>query len=107
MDFAHLRAINVSKFNNKADFIKVFDLLEKNLGKEVVNNFHVHFSEIEFGEKGERNHLVLGSKYEPDYRKFIDACIENGYGGTVICESPLIDKDAVLMMNYYKENYGR
>ncbi len=103
IDFAHLRALNISKFNKKEDFVKIFELVEKELGINSVKNFHVHFSEIEFTEKGEKNHLPLGTKYEPDYRAFIDACIENGYSGTVICESPKIDIDAQLMKSYYEE----
>ena len=77
-------------------------MIEEELGRDVVENFHVHFSEIEFSEKGERNHLPLKTKYEPDYRAFIDVCIENGYGGVVICESPKIDIDAQLMKEYYE-----
>ncbi len=102
IDFSHLRALNLFSFKEKEHYIKIFDMFEKELGREVVENFHVHFSEIEFGEKGEKRHLILGTKYEPDYRVFLETCVEQGYKGVVICESPKIDKDAVLMKKYYE-----
>ena len=102
IDFAHLRALKLYSFTKKEHYIKIFDMVEKELGRKAVENFHIHFSEIEFSEKGEIKHLPLKTKYEPDYRAFIDTCIENGYSGVVICESPKIDIDAQLMKKYYE-----
>ena len=102
IDFAHLRALQISSFKKPEDFVKIIEYFENGLGSKFAKNLHIHFSEIEFTEKGEKNHLVLGTKYEPDYRAFLKACVEQGYKGVVISESPEIDKDAVKMKKYYE-----
>ncbi len=102
IDFAHLRALKVSSFKEEEDYIKIFETIEEEV-EGYAKNFHVHFSEIEFGEKGEKRHLELGTNYEPDYRAFIRACVNNGFSGVVICESPKIDIDAQKMKEYYEE----
>ena len=99
IDFAHLRALNIYKFTETDHYVKVFEMF----GEEIEKNFHVHFSEIEFTEKGEKRHLPLETNNEPDYKAFIRACVENGFSGSVICESPKIDIDAQLMKKYYEE----
>lgn len=102
IDFAHLIARGDMKLASADDYGKLFSRLENELGG-YVRRFHSHFSEIEYSEKGERNHLVLGTKDEPPYKPLMRVLAENGYCGTVICESPQIDIDAMKM----KEEYVR
>ncbi len=101
IDFAHLHARGDFKINGESDYLAIFEKLESSLG-DYVKRFHCHFSEINYTEKGERNHLVLGSNNEPPYEPFIKVLAENGYCGTVICETPQIDVDAMKMMEEYK-----
>lgn len=100
IDFAHLLARGDMKLANADDFRNLFKKLEDELG-DYVNHFHSHFSEIEYSEKGERNHLVLGTKHEPPYEPLMQVLAENGYSGTIICESPQIDIDALKMKAEY------
>jgi deoxyribonuclease-4 len=101
IDFAHLVARGDMKLASAEDYRKLFTKLENELG-DYVTRFHSHFSEIEYSEKGERNHLVLGTRDEPPYKPLMRVLAENGYSGTVICESPQIDIDALKMMAEYE-----
>ncbi|MBU0528080.1 TIM barrel protein [Candidatus Micrarchaeota archaeon] len=101
IDFAHLHARGDFKIRGESDYLAIFEKLESRLG-DYVKRFHCHFSEINYSDKGERNHLVLGSNNEPPYEPFIKVLAENGYCGTVICESPQIDIDAMKLMDEYK-----
>ncbi|MEW6722088.1 MAG: TIM barrel protein, partial [Candidatus Micrarchaeota archaeon] len=87
LDFAHLHARGDFKIRGEDDYRAIFALLEKELG-DYVKRFHCHFSEINYTDKGERNHLPLGTNNEPPYRPFMKFLAESGYSGTVICETP-------------------
>jgi len=100
IDFAHLHARGDWKIKSESDYRAIFEKLEKELG-DYVNHFHAHFSEIDYSEKGERNHVVLGEKNEPPFKPLMKLLAENGYSGTIICESPQIDLDALKMQKEY------
>jgi deoxyribonuclease-4 len=100
IDFAHLLARGDAVLEVEDDYLRIFRRLEDELG-DYVKRFHAHFSEIEFSEKGERKHLPLGTKDTPPFKPFIKVLAENGFSGTVICESPKIDIDAQKMMEEY------
>lgn len=101
IDFAHLHARGDKKITCENDYRDIFKRLEDELGN-YVNHFHAHFSEINYSEKGERNHLVLGESNEPPFEPFVKVLAENGYSGTVICETPQIEVDALKMQTTYK-----
>jgi deoxyribonuclease-4 len=57
---------------------------------------HCHFSGIQYTDKGERKHLpITGNK--PNFRWLAELLVEKNYKFTIICESPLLDKDALKM----------
>ena len=66
-----------------------------------VNIFNSLFSKIEYPHKGERRHLELGTTNEPPFKPLLKLCAEQGYDGTIICESPLLDQDALKMQRAY------
>lgn len=101
IDFAHLHARGDFRIKNADDYRAIFNRLEKELGS-YVKRFHCHFSEIEYSEKGERNHLPLGTANTPPFKPFMKVLAENGYSGTVICESPRLDIDALKMKKEYE-----
>ncbi len=100
IDFAHLIARGDFRLRTKEDYRAVFDLIENEINGYSMH-FHSHFSEINYNEKGERNHVPLDERNEPPYRPLIELIKENGYSGVIICESPKIDFDAIKMRNYY------
>ncbi|MCD4666646.1 TIM barrel protein [archaeon] len=101
VDFAHLHARSNGKFNTKEEFDDVLKKIEKVLGKEGLNNMHIHMSGINYGEKGEKNHLIL-EESDMNYKDLMKVFKEFKIKGVVVCESPSIEKDALLM----KKNYN-
>ncbi|MCK4319092.1 TIM barrel protein [Candidatus Micrarchaeota archaeon] len=99
-DFAHMHAREDWRFRKKDDYLKFFEYVEREL-PGITKNFHSHFSEINYTEKGERNHLVLGSNNEPPYKPLMKMLAENGYGGRIICETPALEIDAKKMKKEY------
>lgn len=100
IDFAHLHARGDFRIKGEADYRAIFDRLEKELGG-YVKRFHCHFSEINYSDKGELNHYALGTNNEPPFRPFMKLLAENGYAGTVICETPELEADALVMQREY------
>jgi deoxyribonuclease-4 len=109
VDFAHLHARGNGWIKGKAQYAEVFGKLEAGLGSGAVKAFHSHFSEIEFGEGGEKNHAALGSlpRHSPDFRPLAELVAENGYSGTFICETPMLDIDARKMARMLAEAGAR
>ena len=61
---------------------------------------HVHISCVKYGEKGELAHLPLSAK-EPDMSLLAEAMKDRKKDCTFVCESPLLEKDAVVFMNLF------
>ena len=91
VDFAHLYARN----GGRIDFGKVLDRLLE-LGHK---NVYSHFSGIEFTDAGEKNHLPLSSNAPPFSGLVAAFRARSGKFNEVniVCESPLMEKDALLM----------
>ena len=62
---------------------------------------HIHLSGIAYREKGEKNHLVLKDS-DLNYADLLRAWKAFNLKGVVICESPNIEKDALLLQKTYK-----
>ena len=106
IDFGHLYAHSLGKVNNETEFLKVFEKIESELGKVVVENLHLHYSKIEFTKKGEKMHHVNSSKeWGPDYKLLLKVIHENGLKPTFVNESPDLEKDAKIIMDYYKNEF--
>ncbi len=105
IDFAHLHARKKGWVKGKEQYAEIFEKMEKALGRKAVEEFHSHFSEIQWNEGGERNHLALGEaeKPSPPFRPLAEVIAENGYSGTIICETPMLDRDAVKMKRIFEE----
>jgi deoxyribonuclease IV len=88
IDPAHLYA----RYNGKIDFSDVFDKLARLKRKE----FHFHFSGINYGERGEKNHLVLGAG-GPSFDDFAKELLKRKIDSTIISESPITWKDSLKM----------
>jgi len=70
VDFGHLNAREQGSLKTVKDFQSRLEYMISELGYERVKNFHVHFSKIMYGVKGEIKHLtfedtVYGPEFEP------------------------------------------
>ena len=101
-DFAHLHARTNGKYNTKAEFQQVLEDTEKALGKEALNNMHIHMSGINYGEKGEKNHLFLEDS-DMNYKDLMKTLKEFKVKGTLISESPNLEHDALLMKKEFEK----
>ena len=74
--------------------------VEKRLGKDALNNLHIHAQGIEFNEKGERRHMMLNESGF-NYNDLLKALKEFNAKGVVICESPVLEEDALILAREY------
>jgi deoxyribonuclease-4 len=102
IDFSHLHARSAGKLNSYPEFVSVLEKSEKALGKEFLKNLHCHVSGIAYTEKGERNHLELKDS-DFKYKELIQALKEFNCAGTIICESPNIEEDALLLKKTFEK----
>jgi len=100
IDFAHLHARSAGLYNSYEEFSSVLSLVEERLGREALDNMHIHVSGIEYGERGEIRHLNLA---ESDFRyeELMEALRDFGVKGVLICESPNLEEDALLLKRTY------
>lgn len=103
IDFSHHYARSIGKINSYQDFSHILEELEKGLGREVLDNMHIHTQGIAFTDKGEKNHLIF-SESDFNYQELVKVWKDFKIKGVVICESPIIEKDALLLNREY-ENY--
>jgi deoxyribonuclease-4 len=101
IDFAHLHARSNGAENSEEEFCRVLGKIEETLGKEALRDMHMHVSGIEYGEKGEKNHLNLEDS-DLQYAALMKALKDFGVKGLLICESPDNEGDALLLKRTYE-----
>jgi len=101
MDFAHWHARSGAD-NSYQEFVSTLKQFEKGLGRDALEDMHIHLSGIHYGPKGERNHLNL-EESDLQYSELVKAMIDCGVGGLVICESPNLEEDAMLLQKTYND----
>ncbi len=106
VDFGHVNAREQGSLKTAADFIRVLDELMDGLGKERVQNFHVHFSKIMYGAKGEIKHLTFEDQvYGPEFSFLACALKEKGLTPVIISESDGKQaEEAKIMQDIYVGN---
>ncbi|MCX7919006.1 MAG: TIM barrel protein [bacterium] len=102
IDFSHLHARSNGKMNSYREFASVLELLDKKLGNKGLHHMHIHISGIEYGEKGEREHLNLKDS-DFKYTELLKALRDFDVSGYVICESPNLEEDALLLQKTYEK----
>ena len=109
VDWAHLYARAEGGFVRSVDEVtKAVEYIERELGREVVSPLHTHFSRIEYGRGGEREHHTLAEEeYGPEWRIVCRAYLELGIDAVVISESPILEKDALVMKRICEEEASK
>ena len=99
IDFSHIHARD-GKMNSYSEFNRILKKIEKKLGSSVMKKMHIHISGAEYGDKGEIKHLTLN---ESDFRfdEWVQALKDYGVEGIVICESPNLEQDALMLKKLY------
>jgi deoxyribonuclease IV len=106
LDFAHLHArAGDGSMNTRAEWDAVLEAYAAALGTEALERLHVHLSGIEYGEKGERNHLPL-AEADLDLEALFLALRDHGCAGRILSESPILEEDSLKMKRIWEELSG-
>ena len=96
LDVAHVHARGVGCLRSSEDMGDLIDEFFPLAGDIA----HFHISCIKYGDKGEISHLPLDTK-EPDLQLLADLLDGTPQDCTFICESPLIEEDAVVFRDMF------
>lgn len=103
LDFAHLHARpGDGSMNTYEEWRSVLKAYSKALGKRALKKLHVHLSGIAYGPKGEKEHLKL-AEADLDLNALFRALSEFSCAGRVLCESPIMEEDALNMQKAWKK----
>jgi deoxyribonuclease-4 len=67
---------------------------QKALGKKALKRLHIHLSGIEYGPKGEKNHLPVAES-DLKLNALFKALKDFECSGRILCESPIMEEDAL------------
>src|SRR5512139_1693332 len=97
IDFAHLHARpGDGSMNTYDEWCSLLKAYQKALGKKALKRLHIHLSGIEYGPKGERNHLPVAES-DLKLNLLFKALKDFGCAGRILCESPIMEDDALNM----------
>ncbi len=99
LDFAHWHA-RTGAFNSYREFAAMLLQIKERLGRVALDDMHIHFSGIKYGGKGEIKHLNL-KESDLQYVELLKALRDYEVKGLVICESPNLEDDALLLQETY------
>ena len=97
LDFAHLHARpgdgSMNSYDEWTGLLKAYSAA---LGAASLQHLHIHLSGIEYGPKGEKNHLEL-KEADFDLKALFRALHDSRCAGRLLCESPIMEVDALKM----------
>lgn len=97
VDFSHLHArAGDGSLNSHDEWMEALEGYKNALGAQALKRMHIHLSGIEYGPKGERNHLMLAES-DFDLDGLLRALHGMGCGGRLVCESPIMEDDALVI----------
>ena len=99
IDFAHWHA-RTGEFNSYPEFTSTLQEVKERLGRAGLDDMHIHVSGIAYGKNGEIKHLNL-KESDFHYRQLLQALRDCDAKGMVICESPNLEEDALLLQEAY------
>ena len=99
IDFSHMHA-REGKCNSYEEFVSILKQIDDKLGRNALNDMHIHLSGIKYSTKGELSHLNL-SESDMNYIELFKVWKEFDIKGLVICECPSLEADALIMQKAY------
>ena len=102
IDFAHLHARpGDGSVNTYNEFAHILEVYAKSLGDVSLTHLHIHLSGIQYGDKGEKEHLPL-KESDLNLEGLFKSLKAFHCRGRILCESPIMEDDAL----YMKELWG-
>jgi deoxyribonuclease-4 len=106
LDFAHLHArTGDGSLNSYDEWMRTLEAYASALGEAALRSLHCHISGIEYSEKGEREHLPL-LESDLDTPAIMRALQAQGCAGRILCESPVLEDDALVARRLWSEASG-
>lgn len=106
LDFAHLHARSGDgKMNSFDEWSEVLEGYADALGEAALKRLHIHLSGIEYTEKGEKEHLTLADA-DLNLKAILKALKTFQCQGRILCESPILEEDALIIQDTWKEIPG-
>jgi deoxyribonuclease IV len=103
LDFAHLHARpGDGTMNTYDEWAHLLDVYGEALGAAALVDLHVHLSGIEYGPKGEKEHLPV-EEADLDLRALFRALHDHHCRGRILCESPEMENDALILKRIWGE----
>ena len=103
VDFGHINAREQGSLKTVSDYKTRLEYMISELGFDRMKNFHVHFSKIMYGGKGEIKHLTLDDDaYGPEFEPLAIALKQLNLEPYIVSESAGTQaEDAVKMKHIY------
>jgi deoxyribonuclease-4 len=101
IDFAHWHA-RTAAFNTYDEFATVLTQVKERLGEMALQEMHIHVAGISYSPAGERAHIDL-KESDFAYMELLQAFRDFRVGGLLICESPNLEDDALLLKKAYAQ----
>jgi deoxyribonuclease-4 len=107
LDFAHLHArLGDGSMNTYEEWSRLLETyrhaFKDTLGDQALQELHIHLSGIEYGPKGEKEHLRV-EEADLDMRALFRALRDFDCGGRILCESPVMEDDALILKQTWQE----
>jgi len=108
-DFGHINALTQGSLKTVEDFQEIVDYSFEKLGEWRTKNAQVHFSKIQYGDKGEIRHLTFEDEtYGPNFEPLCEVILKNDLNFHIICESSETQaEDSVAMKKIYLDAIGK
>ena len=91
--------------NTHDEWLRLLEIYHRELGESALKHLHIHLSGIEYGAKGEKNHLPLADA-DLDMKALFKALDQFGCAGRIMCESPIMEEDALTMKKTWMQISG-
>jgi len=100
IDWSHLYA-RTGTCNSAVEFDGILRRIRAELGDGALKDCHMHVSGIEFSGGGEKKHRNLDDS-DFNYKDLLKVLKDNEVCGILICESPSLENDALLLKECYE-----
>lgn len=104
IDFAHWHA-RTGAFNTYDEFTTMLSQIKERLGEAALKEMHLHVAGIDYGKSGEKEHIDLRDS-DFAFRELLQALRDFKVRGLVVCESPNLEEDALLLKRTFTELTG-
>ncbi len=103
LDFPHLHARpGDGSMNTYTEWVQTLEAYRQALGEAALQRLHIHLSGIAYTPKGEKEHLPI-TESDLNLRAILQALHDFGCAGRILSESPILEEDALLIQESWRD----